>query len=332
MCHVVPEGWSTLFNVPHAGRLFHSAGHPDLRVHNDTVWLDELYDLNSRKSSQPDTDLLRAQMDAAKANLQVAQADFEQAVKWSVRGGFPPGQDPADMARAKVAQAKAQLEAAERELKQATAQAEEQSTEPHGQLDPASRGLGRVELERWLDATRPAPSDADFLRRVMLDLTGSPPTTVEEKYFVADRDPKKREKLLGILLGHSDKPAGRDRMIDELLADPEVQKRWAELQYQRAYREHLKAAREARAKNPGDRLDRLLADLMDKKKSDEQVLNALCLATLARFPTETEQKLILEAVKAQSDQMTAWRGVMAALSATDEARAHAAELGKHSGK
>ena len=335
VCHDVPEGWSTLFNVPHAGRLFHSAGQPDLRVHNDTVWLDELYDLNSRKSSQPDTDALKAQVDAAKANLQAAQADFEQAVKWSVRGGFPPGQGPADIARAKVAQAKAQLEAAERELKQATAQAEGQSTEPHGQFDPASRGLGRVDLERWLEPTRPAPSDADFLRRVLLDLTGSPPTTVEEKYFAADTDPKKREKLLGILLGHSDKPAGRDRMIDELLADPEVQKRWAELQYQRAYREHLRAAREARAKKPGDRLDRLdrlLADLMDKKKSDEQVLNALCLATLARFPTETEQKLIVTAVRARPDRVAAWRGVMAALSATDEARAHAAELGKRSGK
>ena len=45
----------------------------------------------------------------------------------------------------------------------------------------------------------------------MLDLTGSPPTTVEEKYFAADTDPKKREKLLGILLGKSDKPTGRDK-------------------------------------------------------------------------------------------------------------------------
>ena len=122
-------------------------------------------------------------------------------------------------------------------------------------------------------------------------------------------------------------------MIDELLADPEVQKRWAELQQQRLYAEQLKAAREAWVqKKPADRLDRLLADLFEKKKSDEQMLNALCLATLARYPTETEQKLILDAVKAQPDRAAAWQGVLKALAATEEAKAHAAELGKRSGK
>ena len=95
----------------------------------------------------------------------------------------------------------------------------------------------------------------------------------------------------------------------------------------------LKAARQAGVqKKSADRLDRLLADLFEKKKSDEQMLNALCLATLARYPTETEQKLILDAVKAQRDRATAWQGILKALAATEEARAHATELGKRGGK
>ena len=167
----------------------------------------------------------------------------------------------------------------------------------------------------------------------MLDLTGSPPTTVEEKYFVADTDPKKREKLLGILLGKSDKPTGREQVDRRVARRPRGTERWAELQQQRLYAEQMKAAREAWVqKKPADRLDRLLTDLFEKNKSDEQMLNALCLATLARYPTETEQKLILDAVKAQPDRPAAWQGVLKALAATEEAKAHATELGKRNGK
>ncbi len=352
VCHVVPDGWSGLFDKSHAGKLFHNDG--DSKHPWGAAWGDydgdgklDLYLLNdvggaksgsgekaaeASPSTAPDVAAAQAQVNMAKVNLHIAQAERERTVKVSLRGGFPPGQDPLVAADAKVAQAKAQLDAAEGQLKQATAQAEKQSTELRVQLDHASRDLGRVELERWLDVTRPVPSDADYLRQVMLDLTGQPPTTVEEKYFAADKDPKKREKLLGLLLAKSDTKTGRERLIDNLLADPEVQKRWAELMQQRLYAEHVRAAQQAWAKKPTDRLDRLLADLIDKKKSDEQMLAALCLATLARYPTETEQRLILEAVKAQPDRQTAWLGVMAALAATEEAKAHAAELGKRSVK
>src|SRR5262249_49772277 len=40
----------------------------------------------------------------------------------------------------------------------------------------------------------------DFLRRVIKDVRGTAPTTLEEKYFAEDKDPKKREKLLDTLL------------------------------------------------------------------------------------------------------------------------------------
>jgi hypothetical protein len=57
----------------------------------------------------------------------------------------------------------------------------------------------------------PAPrsSDAEFLRRVHLDLAGTPPTAAEVRSFLADADPKKREKLIDRLL---DSPGYSRRM------------------------------------------------------------------------------------------------------------------------
>jgi RNA polymerase sigma factor (sigma-70 family) len=43
-------------------------------------------------------------------------------------------------------------------------------------------------------------SDVEFLKRVLQDVRGTPPTSLEEKYFSEDKDPKKREKLLDTLL------------------------------------------------------------------------------------------------------------------------------------
>jgi hypothetical protein len=51
-------------------------------------------------------------------------------------------------------------------------------------------------------------SDAEFLKRVLTDARGTAPTALELKYFAQDKDPNKREKLL-----------------DELLKEPAVQKK-----------------------------------------------------------------------------------------------------------
>ncbi len=64
------------------------------------------------------------------------------------------------------------------------------------------------EIDRLVAAAQPnyakqaAPlaNDAEFLRRVYLDLTGTIPTATEARAFLADRDPKKREKLIDRLL------------------------------------------------------------------------------------------------------------------------------------
>jgi len=45
-----------------------------------------------------------------------------------------------------------------------------------------------------------AETDAAFLRRAVTEARGTPPTALEERYFTADADPKKREKLLDALL------------------------------------------------------------------------------------------------------------------------------------
>jgi RNA polymerase sigma factor (sigma-70 family) len=55
-------------------------------------------------------------------------------------------------------------------------------------------------------------------------------------------------------------------------------------------------ARSGQAKGALGRLDRLLAELLDSKRSDEEVLEALYLATLARLPTDGETKHILKQV------------------------------------
>ena len=49
-------------------------------------------------------------------------------------------------------------------------------------------------------------------------------------------------------------------------------------------------ARSGQAKGPLDRLDKLLGELLDSKRSDEEIVEALYLATLARLPTEAETK------------------------------------------
>jgi hypothetical protein len=50
----------------------------------------------------------------------------------------------------------------------------------------------------------PAADDAEFLRRISLDLAGTIPTADAARKFLADTDPKKREKLIDRLLASPD--------------------------------------------------------------------------------------------------------------------------------
>jgi RNA polymerase sigma factor (sigma-70 family) len=270
----------------------------------------------------------RAAVNAAQATLHVAEAEAKR------------GRDNVDELRGKVEQAKANLAAAQAQLKLAEAQAAQADDVARLKgyrlrlsnlltQDQIAKGLDRLLVEQWESALGvKTPNDLDFFRRVSLDLRGFPPTKVEENYFLEDKDPKKREKLLALMAGKSKGTSAREKFVDELLSDPAVQARWVQLWKERIAKESQMAALEAWVRKPGDRLDRLLSELLSSKKTDEQIVEALFLATLARFPTATERKLILDGVKSQPDRTAAWQGVVRALAATDEAKAHAESLSK----
>jgi len=76
-----------------------------------------------------------------------------------------------------------------------------------------------------------------------------------------------------------------------------------------------------------DRLDKLLGELIDAKKTDAQILDALTLAIVGRQPNDGE-KLTLAAVAKASDRKAAWSEIIQALAATEEAKKYAADLAK----
>src|SRR5262249_9108484 len=71
---------------------------------------------------------------------------------------------------------------------------------------------------------RKADTDAAFLRRVLKEAYGVAPTTLELKYFAEDKDSKKREKVLDIVLKDPAvaKKLGSDGRA-KLLGDPAAQ-------------------------------------------------------------------------------------------------------------
>ena len=69
--------------------------------------------------------------------------------------------------------------------------------------EPLRAVIDRELKAAWLDQkVTPAPksSDAEFLRRVYLDLVGTVPTFAETTRFLADVDSAKRDKLIDALL------------------------------------------------------------------------------------------------------------------------------------
>ena len=281
-------------------------------------------------------------VDQSRSVLERSQAELELAQLDSKAQKDDPAayQARVNKAKAAVAAAQAQLKLAETQLADLEGKMRRATWRLRAELiDPERPTITRDELLRTyyrVLRTKDGTSDLEFLRRVSQDVRGVAPTKVEENYFLADKDPNKREKLLEHLAGRSKGTTGRDKLIDELLADPEVQKRWLGLWKERMAAERLaaddRAVIEKWLKAPGDRLTRLLDELLRSKRTDDQVLEALCLATLARFPTDTEKKIILDGLKGQPDRRKAWEVVVAALATTQEAKAHAEALSKRGQK
>jgi hypothetical protein len=182
-----------------------------------------------------------------------------------------------------------------------------------------------------------ADTDASFLQRVVKQAYGVPATALELKYFAEDKDPKKREKLVDLVLADPAvaKKLGPDAKT-KLLADPAKPKTVVE---------HALTTRTVpytTADGPKTRLEtyyttkarvadpfaKLLDQVLDGKRTDEQIADAISLATVGRYPTEAEQKIMLASVAGAKEQKAAWKKVLDTLATTTEAQAHAEALKK----
>jgi hypothetical protein len=106
----------------------------------------------------------------------------------------------------------------------------------------------------------PATDDANFLRRVMLDLVGRPPTAAQAKAFLADSDTGKRTKLVDQLI---ESPAFVRNQVTEFDA-------WLMDGTKRSIREYLdKAFREKRT------WDRMFRDMIVGEPDDSQQQGAI---------------------------------------------------------
>lgn len=63
----------------------------------------------------------------------------------------------------------------------------------------------------------PLTNDAEFLRRIYLDLTGAPPTSKQAREFLADPSAEKRTALIDRLLGSPEFPRQLARVLDQIL-------------------------------------------------------------------------------------------------------------------
>lgn len=155
-------------------------------------------------------------------------------------------------------------------------------------------------------------TDEAFLNRVIEAASGGKPTRLETEYFTADKDAKKREKLLDLILSD---PATRKKLGPDwkkaMLAPPQM----------------LYGVFVMDGDTPW--ANKLIGDLLAAKKTDDQVLEALTLAATGRLPTDTEKKLAAAMVAKQKDRQAAWQEVAGTLAGTDEAKKHADRLKPH---
>ncbi len=239
--------------------------------------------------------------------------------------------------------------------------APQKSAPAAGAEKEAQRSGADAEFRLFLGERIPA-ADAEFVRRLFLDLCGVPPTPLEMHYFLAASDQKRREALIDILIaGHEankqplsqrlwrswlterNSPAERlfqalskkspDKKTLEMLVDDPKKVRAAAVSAldELIIRNWLQRGM---VRHPGakDRLDELLDQLLRSQKSDEQVLEALCLATLGRLPTEGEKKFIVSDVARQANRRDAWEHVLRVPVATEESRQFADALGRRTGR
>ena len=131
-----------------------------------------------------------------------------------------------------------------------------------GSTDAATaRDAGSTELDTLLAAQwraegiepSPTTSDAEFLRRVSLDVIGRVPTRAEVDSFLAEREPDKRVRL-----------------VDRLLASDEFAEHWA-----RAWADLLLPGTEKANKLARAPLERYLSEALREGRAWDQVVRAM---------------------------------------------------------
>ena len=85
----------------------------------------------------------------------------------------------------------------------------------HERIDRAA-ALGEKDLEK---TAAPLASDAEFLRRITLDLTGTIPTAADARAFLKDAAPDKRSKLIDRLLGSPEEARHLQNVFDVMLME-----------------------------------------------------------------------------------------------------------------
>jgi hypothetical protein len=182
------------------------------------------------------------------------------------------------------------------------------------------------EYRRVLGERVNSTGDAAFLQRVIKQSYGVPATALELKYFAEDKDPKKREKLVDLILTDPEvaKKLGQDAKEKLLAESARTTRVVPTVTASNAVVERVNTAR-VRSVDP---FVKLLEQVLDGKRSDEQVADAVTLATVGRYPSEAEQKMMLASVTGASDRRAAWKKVLDTLAGTKEAQAHAETLKK----
>jgi hypothetical protein len=104
----------------------------------------------------------------------------------------------------------------------------------HERIDQAS-AAGQSDFQRR--AAGPS-SDAEFLRRIHLDLTGTIPTAAEARAFLKDASPGKRQRLIDHLLGSPEHARHLATVLDVML----MERRRDKYVPQAAWREYLRSS------------------------------------------------------------------------------------------
>jgi hypothetical protein len=122
----------------------------------------------------------------------------------------------------------------------------------------------------------PLADDAEFCRRVYLDLTGTIPTAAEARTFFADPSPDKRQKLIDRLLGSPEHARHMAEVLDTMLMERRPQKAVPV----DAWREYLRQS--IQVNKPWDQLAR---EILSADGADPKTRPASCsTATVSRTP------------------------------------------------